>query len=645
MAADESYYWRVAPAYLEQLKRDSGFVDWQEIGDIGDPAQRLQRALDAAAKRHEGAPPRARVYSPEEALQRLVFYVAASIAISSRTLNAELMATLPPLLEPFAPLSLFAEAIWHNARALNEANTLAHNERARSRWVDVYEKLGQVTGADAIYASRIRVAVLFGIGALDVRMGRTSSVEWAERLAADPAQRVNGLYLRKVMALHVGDAVQAERYRKEAEVLALQTLDPQMFNATLPLELSAHALSGDLTGVRQVMARLRPLARTSAGWRAYAELAEGYFQQLRGDVGAAAAAFERCLAIVSPDADGSPRILVTWPLAVAGYVETQIEMGRYEEARAFAEAAFRECQALRVDFLSHEVARVLALAEAKRGEYSTAAAHLDAAIEARKALGVTGLGLGTLYEARARIAIWAGDEATLEKYANLAAKEYRHGHGSSLGARWERLMAEARRAPGRAAHQAGALELVTMRTGYRPISELVSQTLASASTREERAQRAVKLLCNDRGASLGHLYLVGDRDLGLAASYGGVAPPAGLFEYVRADLVDAMPTDSDTTVALTGTQVASLLTGGDRFRDVAGTEYQVALLTAPSGDAVRHVGAVAFVASSVAIARGWASLVSSVSNYLLRVGDTRDARWRLGGAADTSYDDVNVSRA
>ena len=56
------------------------------------------------------------------------------------------------------------------------------------------------------------------------------------------------------------------------------------------------------------------------------------------------------------------------------------------------------------------------------------------------------MNLGVSYEARARIAIWAGDGPGVAEYARLTAHEYRHGSGSPLGARYERLMDEARSA-------------------------------------------------------------------------------------------------------------------------------------------------------------------------------------------------------
>jgi tetratricopeptide (TPR) repeat protein len=393
----------------------------------------------------------------------------------------------------------------------------------------------------------------------------------------------------------------------------------------LPLELSAHAFSGDLTGVQQVMTRVHPLAQASKGWQAYAELAEGYFQQLRGDLDLACVAFERCLALVSPGGNGIARILTIWPLAVAGRAEALVDLGRYVEARAGAEAALRACGELGIDFLSHDIARALALAEARMGELDTAAARLQAIIEAKTTQGVTGLGLGAVYEARARIAIWANDGAALDTYASLAAKEYRREHGSALGARWERLMAEARKALHGGASAGGDSRGTTGQTDYRTaLLQRLHETMASASTAEERAQRAVKLLCEDRGARTGHLYLLGEKGLMLVASHGEAESPPGLLEFVRAYLGQAISEDSDSTAALTGTQVASLLTGGTQFLDASGRGYQPVLLSSvAAGGGPSHVGVAALGACDGKAPVGGASLVSGLSTYLVEAGDVR----------------------
>jgi tetratricopeptide (TPR) repeat protein len=624
VAADDAFYWQVAPDWLEQLKRDSGLLLWHELVGLSDE-DRVRRALATAAERYTATPEAERVYAPDEALRCLVYFVTASIAVGSRTMDVELLESLPPLLAPFVPISPLVAVVRLNAVGLCEAMCRARTEHARSNWIEVYESLGKMSASELPYRDRIRNAVAFAIGTLDVRVGRATSVAWAELLDEDPRQRVNALYLRKVIALQMGDAEEAERYRRKAEVLALQTLDPQMFNSTLPLELAAHALAGDLTGVQQVIARIQPLARTSLGWQAYAELAQAQFQQLRGDLESACAAFERCIAMASPDSGGKPRPLIVWLSAIAGHLETLIGLGRSAEARVSGKEALLACQKLGIGLMSHEISRALALAEAKLGDYAEAVARLEAVIDEQRKLGVTGVSLGASYEARARVAIWSGDDGALKEYARLTAGEYRHGRGSALGARWERLMAEARRASKRSLPRLADFESTKLHA-ERPQSsaERVDEALATASTATERAQRALALLCGDRAARRGYLYLVGRPGLALVASHGAAGPPEGLVEYLGQYLDQAITETGDRTAVLTESQMESALTATAPFRDATNVDHHPLLLTSLAGGMARHAGIAALVtdAGSERL-QGGAGLVAALSAYLIQSGDTR----------------------
>jgi hypothetical protein len=130
---------------------------------------------------------------------------------------------------------------------------------------------------------------------------------------------------------------------------------------------------------------------------------------------------------------------------VAAHVEALVGLERHEQARAAGESALALCRTLEIGIASLGIARALALAEAKLGAFDEAVARLEGVIQDQLALGVTGLHLGATYEARARVAIWRHDASGVEKFTRLTAREYRHGEGSPLGARYERLMHEAQR--------------------------------------------------------------------------------------------------------------------------------------------------------------------------------------------------------
>jgi hypothetical protein len=622
--AEDTYYWRCSADWLEQLQRDSGLLVWRELVDA-QPGDRLKRALGAAAQKYAATGERDRGYRPDEAVRGLCHYSAISIAIGSRSLNVELLATLPGLLAPFAALSPVVALMLSNTVATCESRCRGQVEQARARNLELHERLGKITRAELPYVDVLRNAIAFALGSIEARMGLTSATAWIELLEKDVLQQVNALLLRKILSLQVGDAEDAERYRKEAELLALQARVRQMFTTTVPTELAAHALAGDLGGVQQVRARILALAQAYPGWRPYAELAEGQFQQLRGNLEAAHAAFERCAAMTAPDPDGGPRQVVPWPPAVAGSVEALTGLGRCEEARSYGERALATCETLAVGVLSHDISRALSMAEAKLGEYAKANARLDALIAAQRQLGVTGLILGASYEARARIAIWAGDDAALTEYAALAAREYRHGRRSPLGARWEQLMAEARRTSKRAlAHLAdfGASRLVT--AGRSPTAEMVSDSLRGSSTPRDRAQRTLKLLCDDRGATRGYLYLIGETGLTLVASQGESAPPEGLLEHLEEYLEQELSGGGDETAAISGEMEMGSLQERQCFKSREDVEHRLVLLTSVSTGTVRHAGIAALVEGArTGRPAGGAELVAALSTHLIEAGDAR----------------------
>jgi hypothetical protein len=617
-AADEAFYWRAAPAWLDQLKSDSGLLFWQALPDM-DEGERLRRALAATAAKYAATPPADRVYTQEEALRLLCHYVTISIAVGSRTMHLELIESLPHLLAPFVSLSPLVSVFRQNAMALCESIYGAQTEQARLRWARVHEALCKVSSAQLSYIDRIRNAVAYAVGSQDVRAGRRSAFAWADLIDGDPRQRVNALYLRKVMALQMGDTEEAERFRRKAEVLALQTLDPQMFRSTLPLELAAHSLSGDLTGIQQVIARIEPLARTSPAWKAYEELAQAQFQQLRGDLDAALAGFERAIAMGAPDPGGKPRPLAAWLSATAGLIETLVTLGRYEEGRARGEAVLAVSRARNIGLNAHEVSRATALAEAKLNDYARAAARLEEVIDAQERLGTEGVYLGASYEARARIALWQGDEATFQKYASLTAREYRHGRGSALGARYERLAAEARRANARAVPGLADASGEFTRIGGSSITDRAIATLQGATTATERAERALEFLCEDRSARAGYLYLLRDGGLVLVATHGTEAPPAGLLEYAREYLEQSGTQVGDATAAFTGTQMASVLATKAAFQDAAAVDHRPVLLTFLRDGLSQHAGVAFFVGDTGSRdPRGGAALVAALSEQLVR---------------------------
>jgi hypothetical protein len=182
--------------------------------------------------------------------------------------------------------------------------------------------------------------------------------------------------------------------------------------------------------------------------------------------------------------------------------------------------------------------------------------------------------MGLSYEARARIAIWTGDASAFERFAELTAREFRHGARNPLAARYERLMNEAARGGMRAKVSLADFEalagVASSSLGNDDLITVITRTLASHSSSDGRTQLALQMICAAHGARAGHLYLLSAAGLVLAASQGTGTPPAELAERVsryvmnekhRASEMDDMVTgdlpEDDALTSLVQTEGAS----------------------------------------------------------------------------------------
>jgi hypothetical protein len=621
VSADHSFYWRAAPEWLAQLEQDSGLARFRELSSVEDQTERRSQALGFAYQKHAATPDSERVYAPDEAIKFLVHYVVISIAVGSRTHDGRLLRSLPPLLEPFVALSPVIDAMRENAISTVEGVCDGQIEQYLSRSLAVYHRLGELSRELLPAVDRIRHAIEFGVGVASASMGLASAEKWANLLDEEPMQRVNALYLRKAIHLQAGDWQSAEELRKKAELVSLESRTRQMFDTTLWLELSVHAMARDLIGLKQVMDRIELRAARLPGWVPYRHVGEGEFQYICGNMQLARAAFERAAALSAPDPDDDSRVVQAFPAAMAGLVASLIELGEFEKAAAEGNRALEICTAHGMVARAQPLVRTLALAEAKLGAHDEACKRLDALIAAQTELGVSGLLLGATYEARARIAIWASDEAAVERYARLTAQEYRHGLGSPLGARYERLMDEARRKVALtlpklmdfgATHAAGGREAATM---------VMTHLFQGTETTRDRGRRILEVLCSGSASVAGYLYLLTDAGPLLIALQ-GAEEPEGLREHVSDCLMrDLRASDGET--AIVSVEDARAVGSPAAFSDSAGRAYRAVFLTAMVDDVPRHAAVAILVDAADEHRPVDFVLTSALATYIIETGDTR----------------------
>jgi hypothetical protein len=629
VATDASYYWLAAPALLEQLKQDSGLNAWRQDPQTSDAGQRITRALGRAHEHYLATPEAERVYRADEAIRFLAQYVACSLPIGARTMNSELISALPELLEPFAPLSPVLNAIWQNAVGSRELHCQCRYDSARVRWIEVVRRLDETTNAELEHVETIRNAVGFAVGMIEAVLGLASATGWAARIEHDPLQRLSAMYLRKIVRLEQGDWSGADKLRRQAEVLALQARVPQMFTS-LQVELAAYAHARDLVGLKDVMARLEPLAARYANWLPYLVLAEARFQLIRGDIVAAKAGFERCLVLTEVGANKQrSHMMPPWIGAQAGHSEALLALGDAEGARACASSALAICKELDIDGPAHELTRALALAEAKLGDFTSAIARLDDLIQRQTALGVSGLKLGVSYETRAQVAIWCDDESAFERYARLTAAEYRYGARSPLGARYERLVNEARRGGFHTVAELSEFESTTMgetaRGSARDVATALTTAMAGTQRAEERTLRALRLVCESRAAAGGHFYVVRPEGLALMASHRMEAPPARLGELVHEYLMRERDRSETATVVVTSTLTGDLGHADPTVQ--AGAATYALLLVACTLEGAGKIAGVIAVAPGIQPVQSaiQGQLLASIAAHLVQVGDSTGA--------------------
>jgi tetratricopeptide (TPR) repeat protein len=381
----------------------------------------------------------------EEALRLLVEYVVCSIPIAVRGMDYALLESLPPLLAPFAPLSPLLHAIWQNALATFESSCRGQYIRARTRWTDVLERLATAQGAEFRHVEQVRHAIMFALGTLEAMFGMPSAEQRVAGVEGNPLQQVGVLQLRKIVRLEQGDWNEAARLDRLADELALRTRVPSMFLVHLLVELKTYAQARDLAGLKRCVERIEPLAARYPGWGPNLVGARALFELVRGDFASAIQGFEAAISQTQPDAEGRSRNLQAWVLAQTGLAEALLLSEQLGAARSRARVALDLCRRLEIVSVSDGILRSWAVAEAKLGNFESALAEMQTLIGQQRELGIAGLKLGLSFEACARIAIASGDEDEFERYAQLTAREYRHGAGCPLGARYDALINEARR--------------------------------------------------------------------------------------------------------------------------------------------------------------------------------------------------------
>jgi hypothetical protein len=616
VSADTRLHQLYGPAWLAQLKRDSGWSEYLALAGESDQTRRLQQALQRAAAQYAALPANERAYRPEEAIKYLTRYELHSVVIARRRLDAELSASLPGLLEPFAGLSPVTHALWQHALWSDELRFTAQPERARERGEALGELLRQIKGDELRYLDVIRGGLDYGLGCNDILLGQPSALTRIERMAQDPEQQVLAGYLSRLLCIYRGDSAGAERERRHTELLTLQTNARQVFDPPLYDELIAYVHSGDFVGVKQVADRIAQCVTESRGWLALHHLAQGCFQRLRGDFVAAHAALEDCLEICSPDLMPAKPCLALWVHAAAAYIGVSAELGQPERARSFGLQALECCAELAIGALAQGISRELALCEAKLNDFAAATRRVDALIAARSGLMASHRAVD--YEARAWVAIHARDTDAVVHFTTLAS-QLPLDSASTLSARRGQVLRAARRAGLVISLPASHFEISVLGQASPPAAAPAESQIGAALSAivppSERAQRALDLLLNAIHAARGHLYLLQGSVLRRVAS-SNMESDSALDDFAREYWQQQLEDLAMTAPVTLATQSSNANELGS-WTNPRGVQYQVLMLKSKLGAGLAPVGLVAWVGEAAPTSVDYLADAVAVSASLL----------------------------
>lgn len=524
MVESDSFLRQLEPM-REQLVRDSGLGAFEQLAHL--PASdRLAAALSGAQERYLATPEHERGYAPIEAIRVLTRLTGALCSLGTQMLDLAMLDRLPSL-APFESLSpaiaLVAELMtgarfWLRGRFFDCA--LVYNR--------TLERIAQPDrgGFDETQWKRTHFGVHFLLGLLEAAIGIPRAEERALVLERDRNYRVSAWRVRLLMHVSQGNVDEGRACQRRAELAQLQESgDQRYFAMGANFEQAAFAEVGDLIGVRNALDSLEELARRYPCWIPAAMAARGRYLGLQGDAAAGLEAVLPGFALAAPDQHPSFASLANV------HVRLLLDLGRDQEALERAQSYIEVCQQNRL--AATPLAVGLAIARARAGLQDEAVATIEQVIKRSEGLGVSGLALGALYEARARIALLFGDAATFERFAERCAVEFRKAQNPALGARFARLIEEAER------KELGPIEPA-------PESEQLLHTLESLVSHNtirsrmlecvdegDRARCALTLLLQSTDSNSGYLFGVRHGRVELIAGLPDRAPEPGLRAWVE----------------------------------------------------------------------------------------------------------------
>jgi hypothetical protein len=404
---------------LARLERDAGLDLYAHLPESLAPAERLRRALEQAAVRHQQTPAHERGLAPAAAIKPLVSTLLAALGSIACSNDVDAFRQLPSL-APLAPISPAIGVVDQLAQGLG-ARITGRSEQAVAIYDTLLIRMNQSDRAGLQASEHLvtQLRVLLSLGALEASMGLCSALSRAELIRCELDYETQALMLCNLCELWQGQAEEAARTKRRLEIRkGLSSAHHGFDGQYLLSELCAYAAADDLTHLKQATDTAATQAAIHAAWIPVLHFGRGEVHRIRCDGERALVELRAALALMP---GGHHQI---WPNAAGALLRTLVRMQRHEEAIALGASFTGLARARGLGYARCYIEMPLSLALCGAGKMEQAVALADAVVECFRALGSTGLNLALAYETRARVAAASDDSSGFEHYATLAADQW-----------------------------------------------------------------------------------------------------------------------------------------------------------------------------------------------------------------------------
>ncbi len=560
---------------LEQLERESGLRDYHEMSHLPE-SERLGAALTTAQARHDATPESERGLPPIDAIRELARTCASCCSVALQTFDLASLESLPDFgpLVPLSPaLGVMAQLVHASCESLS-GRTLA----ARTTYQAMLARMAEPDrgGFDEIYSRGVRLGVHYLLGLVEASMAMSHAETHAAVLEADPEHRVNAWRVRVSLNLNRGNADEARKCQRRAELLQLQEPVAQRYLGTSAgFEMLANVVSGDLLGLKRTTDAVGEIARRLTGWQPLHALGLAHYRALQGDLHAALDALRPAHAIAI--AGRHPY----YPHVAAAQIGWLSELGEHALAVSVGREHVAVCERLQLGATDRWVYQAFALALARFGEHTAAVELCERVIATNESLGISGLPLGALYETRARIAIAGEDEAGFERAVERCAIEYKKGGSPALAAKLARLVDEARKVEVLRSDPPPAASSLVEQTHTATEHHTVQSLMFECSDDRDRARCALTLLLNGSTSRAAHLYGVRENGLELLSSLPEAGEDEAMLVWAEACLraeIDSCEVTETATAAIGAEREESNEHSPGRYADALGQVFEPVFL-------------------------------------------------------------------